>query len=207
MKHVKGDAVIKIELMGKKNRYEGCVLELENDGVVNIVCNNAEQKQDLIELITGTRVQQGICVLGDFDSTHQLSEYKKKVDVVDVEKVDSTLSVKNYLIFYTMVTSVYRDNTIAQFTQLLRRMEMDALLSKPINDLEKAEKIKVRCLAAYLKNIDCLVGKDLMEDLEQRQKENIISFLREYFSKNHCLCLLFENSRLQEEDIDSVYIL
>ncbi len=184
------------------------MLDMEDDGIVNIVCNNAEQKQALIELVSGLQVKQGVCVLKDMDTIHHLNEYKKKVDVIDIDKVDSTLSVKNYLVFYTMVTGVYRDKTIEEFTQLCEQSGLKDLLDKPINDLDKQDKIKVRCFAAYLKKIDCLVGKDLFVDLECRQKDNILSFISEYFRKKHCLCLLFESSRLQTaESIDAVYVL
>ena len=78
---VRKDAVIKIELFGKENKYENCVLEIEDNGIIQIVCENADKKKDFIELVTGTRVEKGLCVLGDVDTKHHLKEYKKKVDL------------------------------------------------------------------------------------------------------------------------------
>lgn len=201
------DAVIKIELMGKKNEYENCVLEIENNGIIEIVCENTDKKKDLIELITGTQVKRGVCVLGDVNTEHHLDEYRRKVDIIDVDRVDSTLNVRNYLVFYTMVTGVYYDKTIDELTQLFREIGIEDLLDKPLNDLNKVEKIRVRCLAAYMKQINCLVGKDMLEDLEPRQKESVISFLKKYFHKNECLCLLFENVGLHEKGVDEVLVI
>lgn len=194
--------------MGKKNKYENCVLEIENNGIIQIVCENADKKKDLIELVTGIQVERGVCVLGEVDTKNHLKEYKRKVDLIDIDKVNSTLNVKNYLVFYTMVTGVYHNQTIDEMTQLFHRIDMEDILDKPLNDLSRMEKIKVRCLAAYMKQITCLVGKDILEDLELKQKENIISFLGEYFRKNHCLCLLIENHQLQtEENVDAVFVI
>ncbi len=194
--------------MGKKNRYENCVLEMENNGIVEIVCENEEKRRDLMELVTGTQVERGVCVLGDVDTKHQLKEYKKKVDMVDPDKVDSTLSVQNYLVFYAMVTGAYHNETIEEMTQLFQTIGLEELLDKPINDISRIEKIKVRCLAAYMKRITCLVGKNLLDELEPEQKENIISFLGEYFRKNQCLCLLFENQKWQiKEKVDEVFVI
>lgn len=198
--------VIKIELFEKENKYENCVLEMEDRGIIQIVCENVDKKKDFIELVTGTRVEKGLCVLGDVDTKHHLKEYKKKVDLVDIEKVNSTLNVKSYLVFYTMVTGVYHNQTIEEMTQLFQRIDMEKILDKTLNDLSRLEKIKVRCLAAYLKQITCLIGKDLLEDLEPEQKQNVISFLEEYFRKKHCLCLLVEKHQIQaEENVDAVF--
>ena len=194
--------------MGKRNKYQDCVLDIEHNGIIQIVCENADKKKAFVELVAGTQVEGGLCVLEDVDTKSYLKEYKKRVDLIDIEKVNSTLNVKNYLVFYTMVTGVYHNQTIEEMIQLFHKIDMEEILDKPLNDLSKMEKIKVRCLAAYMKKIRCLVGKDLLESLEPKQKENLISFLGEYFRKNHCLCLLVESHQLQtEENIDAVFVI
>lgn len=200
------DAVIRIELMGS-NKYENCILEIENTGIVEIVCENADKKKDLIELVTGTKVNSGVCVLEDIDTKHHLDEYKRKIDIIDIDRVDSTLNVRNYLVFYTMVTGIYSDKTMDELTQLFYQMGIEDLVDKPLNDLNKAEKIKIRCLASYLKKINCLVGKDLLEDLEPWQKECVLSILKKYFGDNHCLCLLFESNSPEEKNVDAVFMI
>ena len=46
-----GNEVIRVELMGKKNQYDNCVLDINNKGIIYIVCKNAEQKQALMDLV------------------------------------------------------------------------------------------------------------------------------------------------------------
>lgn len=131
--------------------------------------------------------------MGDTDTVHDLAAYRKKIDIIDMDRLESGLSVKNYLIFYAMVISVYGEDTLEKLEALFVRMEMGNLWDKPMNRLSKEEKIKVRCLAAHLKQIHCLVGKDLLEDLSSTQKERVIRFLNEIFGENHCFCVLFES--------------
>ena len=147
----------------------------------------------------------GISVLNGVDTKDHLQEYKKKVDVIDIDKVDSTLTVKNYLVFYAMAAGIYRDKTIDKLTELLIQNKMEDMLDMPVNGLSNIEKIKVRCLAAYMKHISCLVGKDLLDGLEQLQKEMFYAFLKEYFTRNQCLCLLFDEMQ-SEDKFDKIFI-
>lgn len=198
---------IKIELVGKKNKYEDCVLEIEDSGIIEIICKNAEKKKDLIELISGAQVTSGTCILEDADTNQHLSEYKKIVDIIDLDRVDSTLSVRNYLVFYTMIIGKYCDRTLDELTQLFVQNGIGDLLDKKLNELNIEEKIKVRCLAAYIKRIRCLVGKELLENLGEKQRKCMISFFKKYFCENQCLCILFENINFQEHGIDTTLVI
>lgn len=193
--------------MARKNKYENCVLEIADNGIVEIVCENAEKKKDLIDLITGTQVKQGRCVLGDVDTLYQPDEYKRKVDLVDIDRVDSTLNVQNYLIFYAMVKGNYHEKTVDEIMQLFEQAGIESLLVKPINGLTKEEKIKIRCLASHMRQISCLVGKDLLEDLEWKQRDRVLSFLKDFFRENQCLCLLFEDAEVCENKVDAVWVI
>lgn len=170
-------------------------------------CNNIKKRDDLISLIGGTQKNGGISVLDGVDTKEHLKEYKRMVDVVDIEKVDSTLTVKNYIVFYAMVTGIYSDKTVDNLTELLMKNQMAEVLNTPVNDLSKIEKIKVRCLAAYMKHISCLVGKGLMDGLEQMQKKAFYVFLKEYFIQNECICLLFDNMQYQENGFGEVIVI
>lgn len=171
-----------------------------------MVCDDIEKRNDLISLIGGTQQNGGICVLNGVDTKEHLKEYRKKVDVIDIDKVDSTLTVRNYLIFYAMITGIYSDKTLDKLTELLMQNNMGDILDTPVNKLNHMEKIKVRCLAAYMKHISCLVGKGLLDGLEKMQKETFYAFLKEYFIQNQCLCLLFDNMQHQENEFDKVFI-
>ena len=140
------------------------------------------------------------------DTKEHLKEYKKKVDVIDLDKVDSDLTVKNYLVFYAMVTGIYHEEIVDNLKALLRRNDMGEILDTPVNKLNNIEKIKVRCLAAYMKHISCLVGKGLLDGLEQVQRETFYAFLKEYFTRNQCLCVLFDNKQYQENESHKVFI-
>lgn len=195
-------------MTGKTDKYSGCVLELANDGIVEIVCEDEDKKKDLIELISGMQVEHGSCRMGDIATDTHLKEYKKMVDLIDMDRVESTLSVKDYLVFYAMVKGIYEDGMSEAFTELLRQMDMPDVVEKQLNTLSRLEKIKVRAVASYLKKVNCLVCKDVLEELEFTQQRNVISFLKDYFCRKHCLCLLFEKGEAQlDGQVDTVLVI
>lgn len=159
----------------------------------------------MIELIAGLQQENGVCSYDKLDTECHLGEYKKIVDFIDTEKVESTLSVKDYLVFYLMVKGIYKDGIAEEFVQLFEQLGMGDVPEKTLSTLSKVEKIIVRAVAAYLKKVNCLVCKDLLGVLEPEQQKRIISFLEQYFGKNHCLCILFEKEQaMAEEYVDTV---
>jgi len=178
---------IRIELQEQREKYDGCVLDLEDSGIIQIVCDNLEKKRALIDLLTGMQV--------------------RKVDLIDLQKVDSTLTVKNYITFYTMVKGDFHETTTEEVIQLLKQAQIENLLDRTVNDLTKEEKIKIRCLASYMREITCLVGKDLLETLEWRQRDEVLLFLKKFFGNKQCLCLLFEKEEMCKNKVDSVLVI
>lgn len=144
----------------------------ENE-IVHIIYNDIDKRDNLISLI----------------------RQQKKIDVIDIAKIESNLTVKNYIVFYAMVTGVYHDKTIAELTSLLIQNEMGDVLDTVVNKLSNIEKIKVRGIAAYMKQINCLVGKEILDELEEMQRKEIMEFLEKNFVKNDCSCLLFEKMK------------
>lgn len=196
---------IKLEITGT-DTYENCQIEIDEGGIFHVICEDAEKRENLISLIGGMQKNGGICILDGVDTREQLNEYKKKIDVVDIDKVDSTLTVKNYIVFYAMVTGIYSDKTIDKLTELLTQNEMENVLDTPVNELSNIEKVIVRCLAAYMKHISCLIGKGLLDGLNPIQKEVFFTFLEQYFMKEHCLCLLFDSRHHKEDKINRILI-
>lgn len=161
----------------EKNTYNQCFIESHEDEIIHIIYDDDEKINELLTLISGN----------------------KKVDTIDLKKLNSTLTVKDYVVFYAMITGIYNDRTIEELTSLLTQNHMGHLLHTPVNALSNIEKIKVRCIAAYLKQISCIVGKDLLSELDPMQKVAFYGFLEEYFIKNNCLCLLIDS--IQEEEL------
>lgn len=194
----KVESVIKIELT-EENAYQNCLIETQEGGIVHVICDDPQKKNDLITLIGGRQISGGICVLNGVDTKAHLEEYKKKVDVIDIEKIESTLKVKDYIVFYAMVTDIYSEDFAEKLKTVLIENDMEYVWNTKVNELSNIEKIKVRCIAAYLKQVRCLVGKNLLNGLDQIQRETFYAFLKEYFIKSHCLCLLFDNIQKNEE--------
>ncbi len=158
-----------------------------------------------MELIAGIELENGVSALDGADTLVSPEEYKKRVDMIDPDKIVSTLNVRNYIIFYAMVTGVYHDNTSEELTALFGQIGMQELLEKPVNELSREDRIKIRCMASRLKNVKCLVGKDMLEDLEPGQIDEMLQFLGKHICDRKCVCLLFEKKQVQESGIKDVY--
>ncbi len=163
-------------------------MEIADNTIVEVACQKEEKKQCFIE-----------------QAKKQLEASKKKIDFIDIERLESSLNVRNYLVFFTMITGIYHERSVDDLTQLSNQMGIKNLLDREMNSLSRAEKIKVRCLASYLKKINCLVSKDILLDLEPAQKESIIGFLKKYFRREDCFCLLFESDYSDCEKVDKTY--
>lgn len=172
-----------------------------------MICDDEEKRENLIALIGGMCSSGGICVLDGVDTKEHLKEYKKKIDVVDLDRVDSTLTVKNYIMFYAMVTGIYSDKTVDILTELLAQNEMENVMDTPVNKLGNIEKVIVRCMAAYMKHISCLVGKGLLDGLNRVQQEEFYTFLKQYFIPEHCLCLLFDSGQHSADSGDEIFLI
>ena len=140
------------------------------------------------------------------DSKEHVSEYRKKIDVVDMNKINSSLTLKNYVIFYSMISGTYSNETVNILTALLIQNNMIDMIDTPINELNNLDKIIARCLGSYMRHVSCLVGKSLLDELTQIQKDIFYTFLQQYFSKNHCLCLLFDSKQHKEFAFHSIII-
>lgn len=186
--------IVKVEL-SEKEKYENCNIEFAGTEIVGVVCENTVKRKAMISLIAGYDQTLGNCMLNDISMQYTPQAYKKMVDYIDLNRVDSTLTVKNYLTFYAMVAGVYSSDTIVDATNVLVAMGMQQLSNVRINDLEKADKIIVRCIAAYLKQIKCLVSDNILEGLDKEQRDKVLRFLNEYFIKKQCVCLLFESRK------------
>ncbi len=171
------------------------------------MCKDVQMKEDLLELLTGHNVENGECILNDIDSVERIKEYKKMVDLIDLNRVESSLSVKNYLIFYTMVVGIYHDKTAEELVTLFSEIDMEDFLEKSVNDLNNEDRIRIRCIAAYLRKVKCLIGKDLLAQLEAWQIDNVLSFLKKIIVDKSGTCILLEDLARCGDDIDAVWIL
>lgn len=127
--------------------------------------------------------------------------YKKKVDFVNPKDIDSELTVKQYLTFYTMVSGSYHDGTTEELIKVFTELHKEQIINKKVNELSQKDRIIVRCIAAYLRNIKLLLSKNLLAYRTEEEKGEILEFLQKYFVKKSCYCILFEDNKECTSDI------
>ena len=63
--------------------------------------------------------------------------YKKKVDFVNPKDIDSELTVKQYLTFYTMVSGSYHDGTTEELIKVFTELHKEQIINKKVNELSQ----------------------------------------------------------------------
>lgn len=176
-------------------------MKIEGEKVVVFICADEERKEAMIELLSGKSITAGECTLNHINIRKNIKDYKKKVDYINPKGISSELTVRNYLIFYGMVSGVYYEGMIDEFSELLAELEMEEVLDKKVSELSRQEQILVRCIAARLKKVELLLGNHILENKTADEQKQLLNFLDQYFIKKSCMCILFEN---QKEDVDKV---
>ena len=176
-------------------------MKIEGEKVVVFICADEERKEAMIELLSGKSITAGECPLNHVNIRKSIEDYKKKVDYINPKGISSELTVRNYLIFYGMVSGVYYEGMIDEFSELLAELEMEEVLDKKVSELSRQEQILVRCIAARLKKVELLLGNHILENKTADEQKQLLNFLDRYFIKKSCMCILFEN---QKEDVDKV---
>lgn len=120
-----------------------------------------------------------------------------KIDVVDISKLDSSLTAKDYFVFYAMLSGIYSQELVNRFNDLLVQLELQHITNACLSTLSKVERIIVRCLASYLKNTDCFLGVDLLTGMNKLEQKKLIDFLQFFLVEQGCICLLLESESVQ----------
>ncbi|MBQ2799810.1 MAG: hypothetical protein IJF03_00295 [Lachnospiraceae bacterium] len=176
-------------------------LELEGEKIVAIICSDEKIRETILQLLSGKNIATGECILNHISTTKSIKEYKKKVDCINPKEISSQLTVRNYLIFYGMVSDIYSEKLVEEFSDIFKALQMEEVLDKKVDELSCFERILVRCVAARLKKVELLLGNHILENKTAEEQIQLLNFLKQYFVKNSCKCILFEN---EKENIDRI---
>lgn len=168
--------------------------------IIVLICEDEIRKQQLISLFSGRGDVPGICKLDNISTNENCISYKRKVDFIDPKEIDSELTVKEYLIFYTMVSGYYHEGTLEELAKVFLDLHKQEIMSKKVNELARQDQVLVRCITSLFKNLSLLVSKDLL-DGQLDDNIEILEFLEKYFVKKSCYCILFEDSIESTENV------
>ncbi len=174
-------------------------LELEGEKIVAIICSDEKIREIMLQLLSGKNISVGESILNHISTEKNIKEYKKKVDCINPKEISSQLTVRNYLIFYGMVSGVYSEKLVEEFSDIFKALQMEEVLDKKVDELSCFERILVRCVAARLKRVELLLGNHILANRTAEEQIQLLNFLEQYFVKNSCKCVLFE---CEKENID-----
>lgn len=144
--------------------------------------------------LLGTEEFSGEIILHDISLQQNIVKYRHSVDLVSGDdRLNSSLSVIDYIVFFCMVSGNYDENTMWKINRVLKELGLFKIKKESMNKLPKEKQIKIRCIAAYLKEVKLLICDDIMKDISADERQNIYLLLKNYFVKRECVCLLISN--------------
>lgn len=87
-------------------------------------------------------------------------EYKRMIDVIGAEEMDSSLSCQEYIYLYCMLRKGYQPSIKQRLEQLLLELHITELKEEKVKNLSKGQFCIIRSLAAYLQGCRVLVMKN-----------------------------------------------
>lgn len=193
----------------KAYTYEELDLQFDEAETVMFVMENKRQREDLLALLLGKKQNLGNCAIANASVLTDIKEYKKKIDYIDPQKIDSNMSVQKYLVFFAMLCGVYSEDTVDKVAKQLKKIKMEEKLDEIVNHLSRQEKILVRSIAASLKEVDLLVADQILLEGQKEENRRLVSFLKENFVNQDCLCILVEDKEkpVDETIVDKIIII
>lgn len=193
----------------KAYTYEELDLQFDEAETVMFVMENKRQREDLLALLLGKKRNLGNCAIANASVLTDIKEYKKKIDYIDPQKIDSNMSVQKYLVFFAMLCGVYSEDTVDKVAKQLKKIKMEEKLDEIVNHLSRQEKILVRSIAASLKEVDLLVADQILLEGQKEENRRLVSFLKENFVNQDCLCILVEDKEkpVDETIVDKIIII
>lgn len=154
--------------------------------ILVIVCGKKEYEQQLISLLTKSMEYEK-------HTDDERNLYQKKIDYIDPERIDSALKVRDFLIFYAMVSQNYNECIFEKQIHEFCKLCKEDIMEKSVNELSRQDKIVVRCMIAYMRKVKILFGKDFLKEVTKEERERLTIFLKKYFVDNSSRCILLEH--------------
>ena len=161
---------------------------LDKYKILVAVCDEKEQEEMLISLITEY-------VENDAYTDCERNVYQKKIDYIDPERIDSALKVRDYLIFYSMISKNYNVGILEEQLAEFCKFRQEDIMDKYMNEISNQDKIAIRCLISYMRRVKILFGKNFLKQGTDEEKEWLTMFLKKYFVENSSYCILFEDNK------------
>ncbi len=161
----------------------------KDTSMIGIVCSKKEIIGYLLALLSGKRLPEGTIWLNGISSEHS-ALYKKNIDVITDNFLDSSLSVLNYTRMYSMISGIYSAQIISDIEQELDKYQLGIYKEMPMKQLKHSEQLLIRLLLASMRNSQLLLCDNITR--LTLETERTIQLLREFALSKKCCCILLE---------------
>ena len=144
------------------------------------------------------------CVeLDGIRAEENVSEYKRKVDVFPEEKIESSLSCKEYVYMYCMLRNGFCNEIEEQFEKRLKELHIEYLSKMKLEELKFGVQVMIRCIADQLIGIRLLIAQNEIF-FENSKEARDLKRVFEQFKREKGIGLLLSTNRKQLEALADV---
>ncbi|SES77673.1 hypothetical protein [[Clostridium] polysaccharolyticum] len=144
------------------------------------------------------------CVeLDGIRAKENLREYKRKVDVLPKEKIESSLSCKEYVYMYCMLRNEFCNEIGEKFEKRLKELHIEYLSKMKLEELKFGFQVMIRCIADQLIGIRLLIAQNEIF-FENSKEARDLKRVFEQFKREKGIGLLLSTNRKQLEALADV---
>lgn len=133
---------------------------------------NEDSLQEFIQIMeSGCSENNTVIRIDSWNQKESWTEYKRMIDIIGAEEINSSLSCQEYIYLYCMLRKGYQPSIKQRLEQLLLELHIAELREEKVNNLSKGQFCIIRSLAAYLQGCRVLVLKNVWEIYTENEKK------------------------------------
>ncbi|MBR3771264.1 MAG: hypothetical protein IKL07_03255 [Clostridium sp.] len=168
--------------------------------------SNENSLQEFIQIIEGKCSES--CVAIRIDSLNQKEnwiDYRKIIDVISAEEMDSSLSCQEYIYLYCMLRKGFHPSIKERLEKLFLELQITELREQKVKALSKGTFCIIRSLAAYLQGCRVLVLKNALSIYTENEKKAFHRFWQRFLDCDGIGLVLSTSERELKTVTDQIY--
>ncbi len=200
-----GDIILNIQIQYFKELYQNISLQIESKSITTVIGRNPHKFNEFISIIKGKSSFNGDIILDNISLKLDNSHYKKKIDNITGEEINSTLSIDEYLNFYAMLRGIHEPILSKRKKEIFSKHNYINSFDVRLNELLYSQRIYLRFLASLIKMPALLIIENNFIDLDPIVTQAIISIINDYVSQDGTCIYAYYKSTTVFNLTDSMY--
>lgn len=204
MQKREGDAILLVEIRDSdKCNLGDFKIVIQSGMITGLHFEDSDSIKEFINIITGYYGEITNIQLDEKMEEQSDCAFKRRLEIIPNEKIESTLNSKEYVYMYCMLRQGFNRATEERLEELMQLFQIERLKEKTINELSLGQQVILRNIAAYLQGCKVIVFQNGIGFCTEREKELLIAFVR-FFLKKDGICLILSEDRAELEEVSDI---